>query len=56
MRRTATFKLMMEAQKRWRLLNGKHRVVQVINLEKFIDGIHEKEIKQVENKSDQHAA
>ena len=36
----ATFKLLMEAETRWRPLRGKNRIAQVINMEKFIDGIH----------------
>jgi putative transposase len=40
----ATYKLFMEAEKRWKPLRGKHRIAQVINMEKFIDGIHENEI------------
>ena len=39
----AVFKLSMEAQKRWKPLRGKHRIAQVINMQKFIDGIHENE-------------
>ena len=42
----AVFKLCMEAEKRWRPLRGKHRIAQVINMQKFIDGIHENEIKE----------
>ena len=42
----ATYKLFMEAQKRWKPLRGKARIAQVINIEKFIDGIHENEIKE----------
>lgn len=41
----SVYKLCREAEKRWRFLNGKKRLAQVINLEKFIDGIHIKEIK-----------
>ena len=40
----ATYKLFMEAEKRWKPLRGKNRIAQVINMEKFIDGIHECEI------------
>ena len=40
----ATYKLFMEAEKRWKPLRGKNRIAQVINMEKFIDGIHENEI------------
>lgn len=39
----SVFKLMMEAEKRWRSLNGKNRIAQVIKFEKFVDGIHESE-------------
>ena len=31
------FKLCMEAQKRWRPLRGRHRIPQVISMQKFID-------------------
>lgn len=41
----SVFKLCLEAEKRWKPLRGKKRVAEVINLEKFIDGINEKEIK-----------
>ena len=34
----------MEAQKRWVPLRGKNRIAQVINMEKFIDGVHQNEI------------
>ena len=40
----ATYKLFMESEKRWKLIRGKNRIAQVINMEKFIDGIHESEI------------
>jgi len=40
----ATYKLFMESEKRWKPLRGKHRIAQVINMEKFIDGVHENEI------------
>lgn len=40
----ATYKLFMESEKRWKLIKGKNRIAQVINMEKFIDGIHESEI------------
>ena len=43
------FKLMLEAEKRWRPLSGKKRIIQVINLEKFIDGVHHQEVKNKEN-------
>lgn len=39
----ATYKLFLEAQKRWLPLRGKNRIAQVINMEKFIDGVHENE-------------
>ena len=41
---SATYKLFLEAEKRWRPLRGKNRIAQVINMEKFIDGVHENEI------------
>lgn len=40
----ATYKLFLEAEKRWKPLRGKNRIAQVINMEKFIDGVHENEI------------
>jgi hypothetical protein len=40
----ATYKLFLEAEKRWKPLRGKNRITQVINMEKFIDGIHVSEI------------
>jgi transposase-like protein len=40
----ATYKLFLEAERRWKPLRGKNRIAQVINMEKFIDGIHENEI------------
>ena len=40
----ATYKLFLEAEKRWKPLRGKKRIAQVINMEKFIDGVHENEI------------
>lgn len=54
----AVFKLCMEAEKRWRPLRGKHRISQVINMQRFIDGINENEIdcKNPNNKRDQYAA
>ena len=45
----AVFKLCMEAQKRWRPLRGRHRIPQVISMQKFIDGIHESEFKKCNN-------
>jgi transposase-like protein len=40
----SVFKLCCEAEKRWRYLNARKRVVQVIHFEKFINGIHVNEI------------
>jgi putative transposase len=40
----ATYKLFLEAEKRWKPLRGKNRIAQVINMEKFTDGIHVSEI------------
>jgi hypothetical protein len=34
----------LEAAKRWKPLRGQNRIAQVINIDKFIDGIHENEI------------
>ena len=42
----ATFKLMTEAEKRWKKLNGAKRLAQIIHLEKFVDGVHIEELKQ----------
>jgi transposase-like protein len=44
----SVYKLCREAEKRWRFLNGKKRLAQVINFEIFIDGIHEKEVSKQE--------
>ena len=38
------FKLIMEAEKRWRPLNGKKRITQLIKLDTFIDGINKKDL------------
>lgn len=40
----ATYKLFLEAQKRWLPLRGRNRIAQVINMEKFIDGVNQNEI------------
>ena len=40
----SSFKLLVEAEKRWLPLRGRKRVAEVINLDKFIDGINQKEI------------
>jgi len=40
----AVFKLCKEAEKRWKALRSKNRIAQVIQLHRFIDGIHEDEI------------
>jgi len=40
----SVFKLIKEAEKRWQPLKGKYRIPQVIQFERFIDGIHENEI------------
>ena len=42
----ATFKLMTEAEKRRKKLNGAKRLAQIIHLEKFVDGVHIEELKQ----------
>lgn len=41
---SSSFKLLLEAEKRWRRLRGKERLLEVVRLERFIDGINEKEI------------
>ena len=40
----ATYKSFLEAEKRWKHLRGRNRITQVINMEKFIDRIHENDI------------
>lgn len=40
----ATFKLSLEASKRWHHLRARKRLAEIINMEKFIDGINEKEL------------
>ena len=45
----AVFKLSMEAQKRWKPLRGKHRISQVIDMHKFVDGIHINEFSNANN-------
>lgn len=53
---SATFKLFMEAEKRWLKLRGKNRIAQVINMEKFIDGTHENELEDKQKKEQNYAA
>ena len=53
---SATFKLFMEAEKRWIKLRGKNRIAQVINMEKFIDGIHENELEDKQKEEQNYAA
>lgn len=45
----ATYKLFLEAQKRWLPLRGQNRIAQVINMEKFIDGVNQNEINNYSN-------
>lgn len=52
----ATHKLFIEAQKRWNPIRGKHRIPQVINMEKFIDGIHIHEIQNTTNDEKKYVA
>ena len=52
----ATFKLMIEAQKRWKKLSGSKRIAQVINMEKFINGVHENEVIEQQNEEQINAA
>ena len=55
----AVFKLSMEAEKRWRPLRGKHRIAQIIDMQRFIDGINENEIndqKLSDNDGEKYAA
>lgn len=49
----ATFKLSIEASKRWHRLRARKRLAEIINMEKFIDGINEKELT---NSNNNHAA
>lgn len=43
----SVYKLMMEAQKRWRPLNGSKRIAEVLQMVKFIDGIPEYELSNI---------
>lgn len=40
----AVYKLTMEAEKRWVPLRGKNRITQIIQLDKFIDGINQNDL------------
>jgi len=40
----STFKLLKEAEKRWKKLYGYKQLADVINLVKFIDGVDERTI------------
>jgi transposase-like protein len=53
---SSTFKLFMEAEKRWRKLSGSKRITQVINMEKFIDGTHENELDYTVKEEQNYAA
>lgn len=48
----STFKLLLEAQKRWKKLYGYKQLADVINLVKFIDGIDERVVKNNLNKDE----
>ena len=52
----SVFKLLMEAEKRWRFLNGRNRIAQVINFEKFVNGLHQTEEKYKQDKLQTEAA
>lgn len=54
----SVFKLLQEAQKRWKKLYGHHRLTDVVNLVKFIDGVSEQEHKKLQQKNQEnlHAA
>jgi transposase-like protein len=53
---SSTFKLFIEAEKRWRKLSGSKRITQVINMEKFIDGTHENELDYTVKEEQNYAA
>lgn len=44
---TSVFKLLMEAEKRWKKLYCHKKLAEVISLDKFIDGVNEKELKNI---------
>lgn len=50
----SVFKLLQEAQKRWKKLYGHHRLADVVNLVKFIDGISEQEHKILQQQNQQN--
>lgn len=52
----STFKLLLEAEKRWRPLRCKSRIAEVINLVKFIDGVSENEIEKIKNSEEKNVA
>ncbi len=52
----SVFKLLQEAEKKWRPLRGKERIAEVIKLEKFINGINQKELDNNKNNEKKYAA
>jgi len=52
----STFKLLQEAQKKWLPLRGRQRIAEVIRLEKFINGINQKELENNKTKEKKYAA
>ena len=52
----SVFKLCQEAEKCWKFLRGRHRLAQIVQLEPFIDGIHEQEMDPLKNEKEQNAA
>ena len=52
----ATFKLLMEAEKRWKPLRGKKRIAEVIKMDKFIDGINQNELEKLKLQENKYAA
>lgn len=45
----SVFKLFLESQKRWAKLKGRNKLPEVINMEKFINGINEKTLNDTQN-------
>ena len=44
----------MESQKRWAKLRGKNKLPEVINMEKFINGINEKSLNNTKNNDNEY--
>lgn len=51
---SSVFKLFMESQKRWAKLRGKNKLPEVINMEKFINGINEKSLNNTKNNDNEY--